>query len=364
MTQPAIAAPTPVAAPSPAPTRPAAADVVAPSKEMPAAPKAEKIRVRSHERAAKVKAQLDAEPAEPAAEREPAASSGQESSAADSASPKPDTPKAPDDAEKRREERKARILAAQEKERAQDAERSQHQRSSAKQRQAESEVEKLRKRVAELEPHEGVFRDEETLLAAAEAKGMTAEKLVQWMRRRLEDPNAVAQRQAQSVEQKLEAKLAEMQRRIDEREEAHRTERQQAQEQYEAQGKAHRFIEQARTAKDTHPLTAALQAKAGIGDAGLVAFANAFVAPHLHEGYSLQELHDYVEQLLDEVQVNGSGAPASGTSHPAKNGAAKPTSTLSNGVVSERVSATEEIPLARMPRRERVQRIKDILDRE
>ncbi len=363
MTQPAIApaTPTPAAAPAPAPAEaPAKPYVSAGQPKPPENAKPEKVRVRSHERALRVKEKLDA-----AAPAESPESTDEGEAETEAAPVKAASPKEPDAAEKNRSERQARIAAAREKERAQDQERAQRSQHTRKARAADSELETLRKRVAELEPNEAVFKDEETLLSAAEKRGMTAEKLVQWMRTRLNDPNAVAQRQAQTVEEKLQAKLDAMQARIDKDASDRRAEQRQAREERESIDKAHRFFGQAKDASSTHPLTAALQSRHG--DAGLLAFANTFVAPHLAEGYSLQELHDLTEQFLDEVQVGTGqlGTPA-GASHPAKNGAAaKPTTTtLSNGVASERVSATEEVPWARLPRRERTQRLKDRLDRD
>lgn len=191
---------------------------------------------------------------------------------------------------------------------------------------------------------------------------MSSEKLIQWMRTRLSDPNAVAQRQARNVantvEEKLlaeirterEARLALERRLTEEREQTRRA--------VEGERKARSFVEMSTKSKDSHPLTAGLVARHG--EQALIAFANQFVAPLLREGYDLEELHDHVEQLLDEVQVpRESATPGSqtGKSHPAKNGADQPT-TLSNRDAAGRESVTEDIPWSRIPRADRVKRLK------
>ncbi len=242
---------------------------------------------------------------------------------------------------------------AAEKERAEARER--ESRKQHREPDQSAEIEQLRKRVAELEPHSAAFQNEESLLAAAEARGMSSEKLIQWMRTRLSDPHAVAERQAKTVEERL---LAEIQRERQERialERRIHEEREQTERAIAGERRARQFVEMGRKGTDSHPLTARFVERHG--EQGLVAFANQFIAPLLRQGYDLEELHDHVEQFLDEVQDAKPG-PQSGKSHPSRNGADQPTTTLSNRAASERVSVTEEIPLSRIPRAERVKRLK------
>lgn len=359
----------PAAAPTTAaPSAPVSSNATPQATTTPAAAPAEKVRVRSYERARNVKAKLEEEStSEPAGESEDA--SGQEprhSSPVDSgaaeAKPRADKPKAPEDeaAAKRRAERAERMAKALERERAEDRER--RSRQHAKPQVSGSEIESLRKRIAELEPNAEAFKDEESLLAAAEARGMSAEKLVQWMKTRLSDPNAVAQRHAKTEADRVREELAQLRREAQEERERLAQERREAEATRAGMERAYGFIDRAKGSTESHPLTASMLARHG--DRGLIAFANHFVAPMLREDYSLEELHDHLEQFLDELQVASGGSPgpaspASGASHPPKNGAAiQPSTTLSNSIASERGSVTEATPLHMVPRRDRIARLK------
>jgi hypothetical protein len=324
------------------------------------------VRVRSYERAARVKAKLDSESdsaAEPSAPRPPARDDSAAESDPEPAAAKPTPPPAQDERAKHAAERSKRIAEVARREREAEAKR-ETQRAS---RTSEQEVEKLRKRVAELEPMNEVFASEEALLAAAEAKGMSAEKLVSWMRTRLSDPQAVAQRQAQTVEQKLRAEIeairAEQRRELDEI----RAERQQMIEQREAVQRANDFGALAQEKAESHPRVMRLLRSKGLN--AVVQFANAQIVPYINDGFELPHLHDVMEQYLDWLHDGGEGPSpvdsASGASHPPKkNGEAKPVTTLSNALGTERVSVTEETPLHRMPRSDRVRRLKEKLGGE
>jgi hypothetical protein len=182
------------------------------------------------------------------------------------------------------------------------------------------------------------------------------------------DPSAVAQRQVQTETEKLNAKIADLERRIAQDNEQRTAEQQQQRAQHEAVQRAQTFVGQVQQRETSHPLTSQFSKRHG--PQGLVAFANQFVAPLLHEGYSLDELHDHTEQLLDEMQVGATmraafDAPANGTSHPsAKNGAEQPITTLSGSIASERTMVVEDIPLARLPLSERADRLKAKLARK
>lgn len=332
-----------------------------PPKE-PAAPEpVAKIRVRAHDRAVKVKEALAKE--SPATEsEEPDDEPAAETQAPEAAPKKPEPPKVDDDAAKRRQERQERILKAQQRERAEERAR-ERERSSRAPSVDTKELETLRKRVAELEPMSSVFASEEALLEAAEARGMSTEKLVQWMRSRLTDPAAVARQQSKSEADRLRDELRqareENQREIAKLREEREAERQHA----EAMKKAVDFVGRARTSVESHPLTSNFVARHG--EHGLINFANQFVAPLLRTDYSVDELHDHLEQFLDEVQLTAAqqraaaaGAPEQAARHLPKNGEEQPSTTLSNRLVAQRGSVEEAVPLARLPRSERVARLK------
>lgn len=306
-------------------------------------------------RASALKASLAAEPAEPAAETSKAADasvgdSGASPSAADSAGS--------DDASARAAERMARIEAMRAKGRAQDEER---QRRKA-QKQEAGEVEKLRARLAEVEPLEQVFASEESLLEMAEKRGMTAEKLVAWMRQRLTDPAAVAKHQAKSEADKVREEMAALRKQLDD--ERAKAQEQLAQEraQIAAVQRAATFVQNV-NASEKHPLSAAFLKKHG--EKGLIAFANHFVTPLLPEHYELSDLHDHLEQFLDEVQAPRD-IPATGASQTStkQSGAEKPITTLGNAIASARSTVVEEVPLSKLSRDERARRLKDRLARE
>ena len=340
----------------------------APAPSAPATPAA--APPTAYGRAAALKAKLDAEPG-PSEGSEPEGE-GEEPAAAGSEPPSSETrvrEAAPTDdaAAKARQERLARIEQVRAKELADDAERQQKR----QRKERDTELEKLRTRIAELEPQSAVFQSEEALLAEAERRGMSAEKLVQWMRTRLTDPAAVAQRQTQTLEEKFQAELAKERAAREALEKKLADQQESARAQHEGQQRAMGFVQMTQAKAADYPLTAGLLKRHG--PVGLINFANEFVAPRLREQYTLDELHDNLEQLLDDIQV-ASGAqqaprapetPVNGTSHPAKkNGAAEPSVTLSNALTSERVSVAEEIPLSRLPRKERTKRLREKLERE
>jgi hypothetical protein len=364
MPEAAPAAPAPAAPTAPATPTPAASPAKA-SAGKPADAKAvqtppeggvEKVRVRGYERAAKVKAKLEDIEG-------PADDSGEEPSEAPKRpepppEKKPEPPKPDLDARaKHAEERAKRIAEVARKEREAEAERTAMRQS----RTSEQEVEKLRKRLAELEPMSEVFSSEEALLAAAEARGMSAEKLVTWMRTRLTDPNAVAQKHAKTEADKLREEMAQLREENKRAREAFEAERTQERSAREAQQRASSFHQLVAEKSESHPLSASLLKRRGPN--ALVEFANAQIIPYIPEDYDLDYLHDVTEQYLEWVVGGGESPPAdpaaNGASHPPKkNGAEKPVTTLSNSLAAGRATVTEEIPLHRLPLEERTRRLK------
>lgn len=274
---------------------------------------------------------------------------------------------AQDDAAKRAADRLARIQKVREADRAAKAERQRREAARARDAERSGEVEGLRKKLQELEPLSSVFSSEETLLAEAERRGMTAEKLVSWMRTRLTDPAAVAQQHAKTEADKIREELAAERKAREELQARLEAEKMTAQEQREAQERAQAFIQRTEASEKDYPLSARLLKRHG--KHGLVNFASKFIVPLLPEDYTVDQLHDLTEQFLDEVQLAaGPDAPGAVQSAAAantrKNVAGKATSTLSNAVASERTAVVEEVPLHKLPRDERIKRLRANLDRE
>jgi hypothetical protein len=348
----------PAAAPVAAPAAPAAPSTPSTATEPIARPSLE-------QRASAAKERLESAPSESAGEPSgPSTSSDQGASTADPGNAPAKPPPADDARSAAAKERLERIERMRAKERAADEERQ----AKRQTKERDGEFEKLRSRLAELEPLNQTFASEEALLTEAERRGMTAEKLVAWMRTRISDPAAVAERQVKSEADKLREEIKAEREARTKLEERIANERTQLEAQRAAETKTTTFISEAKAAAATHPFTAKLHAK--YGDGGLIAFANQFIAPLLPEGYATSELHDHVEQLLTEIvdAVGGASpthdAPANGTSRPpTKNGADQPV-TLSNGLTSERASVVEEIPLHRLSLDERTRRLKEQLARE
>lgn len=348
MTMQAPAAPaTPAAAPSPAPAAPAERSTL-------------------DSRAAALKEALESEAySEPAAETSDAASPPTLSDQGDSSAAA--SGDAPDASAQARAERLRRLEEFRARERAADAERQQHRARRAKERETASEVETLRKRLSELEPLSDVFSDEAKLLAMAEQKGMSAEKLITWMRTRLSDPAAVAQREAKAAEDRTKAEIEALRKELMEE----RRLRQEALEREEAQRegvqRAHSFIQLTAQSAETHPRVASFLKRNG--PAALIQFANEHVAKYLPEQFEPKDLHDHFETFLEAVAGGATpavpDAPASGTSlpPPKKNGAEQPVTTLSGALASERTTVAEEIPLSRLSLDERAERLKAKLAR-
>lgn len=313
------------------------------------------------QRAAALRESLGDEPVQP--------DGGEEGSDTGTKAPpaaKPEAESEKNAADKRAADRMARLDAWRAKER-----ENQERREAKKQVKAStSEVEKLRARIAELEPTNKVFESEEALLAAAEAKGMSSEKIVDWMRKRLSDPGAVAQRQAKTIEDTLRGEMKLLQDRIDKQEQTAKAKEEAAKAEATGANKAKSFISIVASKSAENPHAAAFLSRHG--ERGLIAFANQFIVPLLPEDYSNEALHDHMEQILENLQVGPAktGAPAASANGTSQNtpkktaGNDKPVTTLSNAIANERSSVTEEIPLSQMTLKERAARLKAQLDRE
>lgn len=258
-------------------------------------------------------------------------------------------------------ERMKRIEAVRKRDEAERQRRQQQVRAQSN----DGEMEKLRARIAELEPMNAVFSSEESLLAEAEKRGMSAEKLVQWMRTRLTDPSAVAQRQVKTEADKVREELAAERRAREKLEADIKAERERAAAEREQEAMTTTFLNDARSKATTHPRTARALAK--WTEAGLITFINHTVAPHLPERYDPSHLHDLLEDYFEKTDAFGGSAPnaeANPASSTTKNGAGQPATTISNALTSGRESLVEQVPLHKLSREDRRARLKAKLERE
>ncbi len=311
-------------------------------------------------------------PSEPAAETSEAPSTSPDGSASTSAADsggeqQQQATGTPDEiaAKKRRDERLARIAAAMEKERREDEERKVHRQRRERERDQSGELEKLRKQLAELQPLNDAFKDEETFLAQAETRGFSAEKMINYWRKRMTDPQAVAAQQTAHAEKRMLEEIAKIRAENEKLRQEIEAKESAAREQAEGVNRATQFVHQVSSLADSHPLTADFLQENGAQV--LIAFANEYIAPSLPERYDLPQLHDRIEQFLDRVgrRPRVAAPPANGTSQPPKkSGAEKPVTTLSNSATQERAQVTEQIPLSRMSLEEREARLREKLARE
>lgn len=338
------------------PQAPAAAPAPAPA---PAAPST----IESRADALKAALSAPEAPSESAAETSgdggasPSPGQGDSSAAPSEGAPEPNA---------LREARLRRLAEFRERERVADAEREQKRARSAKERETVTEIESLRSKLKDLEPLNDVFSDEAKLLAAAEAKGLTAEKLISWMRTRLSDPAAVAQREAKAAEDRTLAKIAELEKKLADSEAKREETIRQAEEQRAGIERSNQFVQIANGNAQTHPRVANFLRTRG--PTALIQFANDHVAKYLPEEFDLPDLHDHFETFLEAVAggnpIPAPDAPASGTSlPPKKHGAEQPVTTLSGALASERTTVAEEIPLSRLSLDERAERLKAKLAR-
>jgi hypothetical protein len=233
----------------------------------------------------------------------------------------------------------------------------------AKYQTNQGEVEKLRRRLAELEPLEGAWKDPMSVLEWAEKKGVKAGDMVAALRDRQTNPEAVAAAQAQSatrtLEQTLRAEIKAINEKLDLTEKQRQAEVQQAREQAAGQQKAVEFHARVSEKSGEYPLTANFAKARGAN--ALIALANNFLAPHLPPDYTVEQLHDHTEQLLELFQVGGLSAPSaeatSGESSKSP-GADQPATTLSNRATAGRETLVEEVPLHRLSKADRIARVR------
>lgn len=316
------------------------------------------------ERAAAIKAEADA----PSTTTAPSTTAPTEGTT--TSTPTATETGAPDPKAKAAADRVARIRAMQDREREKQQKRKAHQASRAEQ----EELAQLRQMKAEWEKNSAAFKDEEAFLAACEAKGITAEKVITFFRDKMTNPEAIAERKANATKSEVQKELEEIRRQLKERDERDAQERQQTEFQQKSLAAAKSFVELTRTKAEDAPLTAALYEKHGADV--VIGYVNNFILPLMPEGFDmtnpehLEVLHDHTEQLLSEMQLSSS-TPAKTTPDTSskanagkKNGEESPVTTLSNRIVSERGTVTESVPLAKMSFEERKRFLKEKYERE
>lgn len=253
------------------------------------------------------------------------------------------------------------------------AREAQERRQTHKANRAESaELAELRKMKAEWEKDSAAFKDEESFLSAAEARGVSAEKVIAYFRDRLTNPAAIAERHANQAKTEVEKRIADLEKQLAERDERAAQERAEAAYRQKTLEAAKNFISISQAKAEEAPLTARMYAKHG--PEVTIAFANKFIVPLMPEGFDievpqhLEVLLDHMEQFLAETQLSEPAQsppqadPPSKASAGKKNGD-KPVSTLGNRVVTERGTVTEEIPLAKLPLSERKRILKEKYER-
>lgn len=344
--------------------QPTIATPAAPANPAPAPAAVEPARPTSSSRAAALKEKLEA--SESVAEGQPSSSSPPEPSAADSGAT---TETAPPDAEaaaarQQRAERLQRIQQLRAKEEAARQQRAERQRAKPSQPSVDAaEFERLRKRVAELEPHEAVFKSEESLLEAAEKQGLSSQKIVEWMKKRLNDPAAVAKQHAQTETNAVRDELKQLREQIDADRKAFEAQRKAEVAERQQYSMTSQFMSDIAAKEKTHPRVA--RAKAKLGD-NIVHLANHLVARDLPEGYGVEELHDHLEQFFDAIEAFGGTQSAPIAQPPTANNPDSKESaiTLNGRTAAGRESLVEAKPLHQLTKAERIARARAKLERD
>lgn len=340
------------------------------------APHTPAVRSNGDQRAAAIKAQLndmeatgETSPDRPAPKPKPAAAKAEHAPAevAETAPPEPDADS--ERAAKESADRLARINVVREKDarRLEENERRRKSKQQSAPAPSNGEIEKLRQRVAELEPAAAAVSSPMALLAYAEKHKMSPQDVATALRQRLTDPNIVAEQQSKSLEEKLRAEIRaendKLRADIKKLEERTAEEKRAAKAEAEGAARAGDFLSSAASAAESHPRTARLLKSKGA--AQFINWVNTQVVAHLERGYSTNHLHDVTEQYLAWLHDAGeSPNAANGASQPPKNGAAKPVTTLSNALTSGRNAVTEERPLHLLSKKEREAALRAKLERE
>ncbi len=307
-------------------------------------------------RAAAIRAEADA-PTPPA----PAPNGGEGGTPAPSGA---DDPKA-----KSAADRAARIQAMRDKQR----EAATKQQAHRARRAEQEELTQLRQLKAEWEKKDSAFATEEEFLAAAEKRGISAEKVISYFRDASTNPSAIAERKASAAKSDMQKQLDEMRQELRERDERDAQSRTEAEHQQKSIAAAKSYIDLAQSKADDAPLVARMIERHGADVA--IAFANKFIVPLMGDGFDITDadhlasLHDHMEQFLSETQLSDptpaqANADTSSKANAGKKNGEKPVTTLSNRTVTERGTVEQEIPLAKLPLSERKRLLKEKYERE
>lgn len=318
----------------------------APAPATPAAP------TTLADRVASIKAEAEGEPSEP---------SGAEPGQASGGAPGADDPKA-----KAAADRAARIEAMRAREREKQKKRQTHKASRAEQ----EELAQLRQLKAEWEKKDSAFADVGELLAEAERRGHSPDKVLDYLRDQLTNPSAIASRQVNATKTEVQKQIDDLKEQIRQRDERDAKARAAAEYKQKTFVAAKNFIDLSTAKAEEAPLVAAMYAQHGAEV--VIGFANKFIIPLMAEDFDiedpahLEELHDHMEQFLSETQLTP--APAKTDTTPSKANAGKtngkpPVTTLSNRTVTEVGTVERAVPLEKMTTEERYRFVKEKYER-
>jgi hypothetical protein len=258
-------------------------------------------------------------------------------------------------------------MEARRKRLAEVAEKERRNREEAEQKRAmrarDEEFQSLQKRLAEYETRlketDQVFADEDAFFAAAEKRGLKADKLIERLRTALTDPAAIAKAQAEAGDKAVLSEIDKLRKQLEELNTEREREREESRSRSEAERKTIEFRQKASNAAE-YPLTAAILKKEA-GEQYLIALANRDIIPHISQDYEVEHLLDQIETHLEYFQAAPGQSPPP-TKKKADGDASVPT--LSNSVTAGRESMAEEIPLHKLSRAERVRLAKERLAKQ
>ncbi|MBX3198244.1 MAG: hypothetical protein KF894_08875 [Labilithrix sp.] len=272
----------------------------------------------------------------------------------------PEDPKA-----KAATDRAARIEALRAKSRQAQTKRQAHKASRAEQ----EELAQLRQLKADWEKKDSAFADVGELLAEAERRGHTGEKVLAYIRDQMTNPAAITDRRVAASKTEVQKQIDELKEELRQRDERDAQARAAAESEQKTLVAAKNFIALSQTKAEDAPLTAAMYAKHGAEV--VIGFANQFIIPLMPEDFDIEEpahlevLHDHMEQFLSETQLTPAPAKTdtSSKANAGKKNGAKPVTTLSNRTVTEVGTVEQAVPLEKMTTEERYRFVKEKYER-
>ncbi len=253
------------------------------------------------------------------------------------------------------EARRQRLAEVAERERARRTEAEAKKASKAR----DEELQALQKRLAESESKakesDEVFASEDAFFAAAERRGLKADKLIERIRLALTDPAAIAKTQAEAGDKVVLSELQKLQKELNDLRAERAREQEESKSRSASERKTNEFRQKASDPAQ-YPLVSSLVKNRG--EQAVIALANEVIIPHLSEDYEVGNLLDHLETHLEYFQVSPGQSPP-----PTKKiaGGDAPVPTLSNSVTAGRESMAEEIPLHKLSRAERIRLAKERL---